>query len=123
MKIQIAKLKDIPRLSGFYQFIRSSPYYSQAAIKEELKRFSVKNLKKQFGNKDNLYIFLEEGDKIIGARNGYYEAGIFWSDWGVVHPFYRRKGVSRALMTFLEKKLKKEGIHKRKRTPKKRSGA
>jgi len=112
MKIQIAKLKDIPRLSGFYQFIRSSPYYSQAAIKEELKRFSVKNLKKQFGNKDNLYIFLEEGDKIIGARNGYYEAGIFWSDWGVVHPFYRRKGVSRALMTFLEKKLKKEGIHK-----------
>lgn len=37
---------------------------------------------------------------------------MFWSDWGIVHPLYRRTGVSRALMTFLEKKLKKEGIHK-----------
>lgn len=113
MKIYIARLKDISLLSNFYQhIIKNSPYYSRIAIKEELKRFSIKNLRKEFKDKNNLYIIAEEGDKIIGARNGYYEAGIFWSDWGVVNPLYRRKGISRTLMTFLEKKLKKEGIHK-----------
>lgn len=113
MKIQVAEPKDIAYLSRFYQYIiKDNPYYSRLAIKEELKRFSARNLRKEFKDKDNLYIFIKEGDKIIGARNGYYEAGMFWSDWGIAHPLYRRKGISRALMTFLEKKLKKEGVHK-----------
>ena len=113
MKIYIAKPKDISRLSSFYQgIIKNNPYYSKSAIKEELKRFSGDNLRKEFKDKDNLYIIAKEAHNIVGARNGYYEAGMFWSDWDVVHPLWRRRGVSTALMTFLEKKLKKEGIHK-----------
>lgn len=67
MKIYIARPKDIsPPLSNFYQYIiKNSPYYSRLAIKEELKQFSIKNLRKEFKDKDNLYIVAEEGDKII----------------------------------------------------------
>ena len=113
MKVRIAKSKDIHSLSKFYKdIISSNPYYSKQAINKESKRFSIPNLTKEFRDKDNLYIITQEGNDIIGARNGYYEAGMFWCDWCVVHPLCRRKGVSKALMTFLENKLKKEGLHK-----------
>ena len=113
IKISLATTKDIPALSRFYQsIIRESPYYSEVAIKEELKRFSIKNLTKEFCDKDNLYLIAKLGNEIVGARNGYREAGMFWSDWGVVHASNRCHGISRPLMAFFENKLKKEGAHK-----------
>ncbi len=113
MKVRLAKKTDLKSLSEFYQrVIRSNPYYSERAIKEEYRRFSFSNLSKEFSYKENIFVVAEEGHQMIGALNGYREAGMFWADWGVAHPQHRRKGVLTAMMKFLEQKLKKEGMHK-----------
>src|SRR5438876_808426 len=113
MKIDIAKIKDIPHLSRIYkEIIRANPYYSDLAKKSELERFSPKTLRKELADKENLYILAWDKNKVAGAINGYYEAGMFWIDWLVVQPNIRRTGIGLALMSFLESKLTKAGIHK-----------
>ena len=113
MKINIAKLKDIPALSEIYtNIIKINPYYSQWAKKSELKRFNPKSIGEDMANKDNLYILMKDKNKIIGASNGYYEAGLFWIDWLVVNYNYRRKGLALKLIRYFENKLNKENIHK-----------
>ena len=112
-EVYVAKSKDASLLSKFYRHIISkNPYYSPEAIKSELERFSQKNISKELKIKDNLYIFTKEKDKIIGACNGYYEAGMFWVDWLIVDPLKRRNVIGSAMMLYLENKLTKQGIHK-----------
>ena len=101
------------KLSKFIQtVIKKSPYYSKWAKKEELKRFSPASLKKEFKNKDNLYMTTLKKGEMVGVVNGYYDAGMFWVDWLVVDPDCRRKGIGRELMERLEKKLKQKDVHK-----------
>lgn len=69
-------------------------------------------IRKELKDKSNLFLVAKEINKIVGTLNGYYEAGMFWIDWLVIDPSYRRNGIAKSLMNYLEKKLKKEKIHK-----------
>ena len=113
MRLTILKRADIKQASYFIQeIINRTFYYSKKARKEEIKKFSPLTIQKKLKNRSNLFLIAKERDKIIGMLDGYYDAGLFWADWLAIDPSKRRLGIGLALINFLERKLRKEKIHK-----------
>jgi ribosomal protein S18 acetylase RimI-like enzyme len=114
MKIREAKLKDIRELSKLMRkIISTTPYYSQEAKLEEVKKHNSAALKQYLEDKKYYICFIaESGDKVMGFIIGRNEAGVFWADWLGVRKSERGYGIAEALMIKLESSLHKKGIHK-----------
>ena len=113
MKITILKRSDIKQsLHLIQKIIDKTFYYSKLARKKEVERFSPAIVQKELKDKSSLFLVAKDKRKIIGVLNGYYEAGMFWIDWIVVDFKFRRNKIAESLVNYLEKKLKKEKIHK-----------
>lgn len=113
MKITPLKRVDIKQTSQLLKkIINRTFYYSKLARKKELEKFNPAIIRKEFKDKNNLFLVAKNKEKIIGVLNGYYEAGMFWADWLVVDSKFRRSEVAESLMDYLEEKFKKEKVHK-----------
>lgn len=114
MKIRDAKLSDIKNLSKLMrEIIYATPYYSEKAKKEEIKKHNSVSLKQYLSDKKYYICFVaEEDNKIAGFIIGRNEAGVFWADWLGVYKDMRRQGLAEALMVKLESSLSKKNIHK-----------
>ena len=113
MKISILKKNDIKEFSYLAKnIISNTPYYSILAKKHEVKKYNVNNIKYKLKNKKDLYVVIKDKNKIIGFCSGHFDALTFWIDWIGVEKNLRRNKVSIRLFNFLEKRLKKSGVHK-----------
>jgi len=113
MKISVFRDKSTKQISNFVQgIVNKTFYYSKSARSKEIKKFSPLAVKKDLKDKNKLFLIAKDDNRIAGVLNGYYEAGMFWIDWIVVGSSFRRNGVAKSLMNYLEKKLKREKIHK-----------
>jgi ribosomal protein S18 acetylase RimI-like enzyme len=113
MEIAVLKDKYLEEYSKFVaKIIFNIPYYSNLSKKEEIKKFSSLNLRKNIKDKNKLYICAIEDKKIIGFVCGYFDAGTFWIDWIGISQRFRNKGVAENLENYLEKILRKSKIHK-----------
>jgi ribosomal protein S18 acetylase RimI-like enzyme len=109
-----ASTKDIAPLSNLIKdVIGSTPYYTDRAKKEEIKKHNKVALK-QYLREKKYYTCLVAKDKkrLVGFVIGRTEAGVFWLDWVGVHRDMRRKKVAETLLKNIEYKVKKQGVHK-----------
>jgi len=114
MIFRTATPRDIPRLANLIKdVIGSTPYYTNKAKKEEIKKHNKLSLK-QYLREKKYYLCMValEKKKLVGFVIGRNEAGVFWLDWVGVHRDMRRRKVAETLMKTIEYKVKKMGVHK-----------
>jgi ribosomal protein S18 acetylase RimI-like enzyme len=92
--------------------ISSIPYYSKLAKKDEIKKFSALNLRKNLQEKSKLYLYVIEKNKIAGFICGYFDAGTFWLEWVGVDKKFRNKDLASLMISHLIKQLKGKRVHK-----------
>lgn len=114
MIFRLANLRDVPRLANLIKdIIGSTPYYTNRAKREEIKKHNKIALRQYLRDK-KYYVCLVALDKkkLVGFVIGRNEAGVFWLDWVGVHRDLRRRKVAETLMKTIEYKVKKMGVHK-----------
>lgn len=113
MKIELLKNTEIENFSKFAKdTIGQASHYSLLARKEEIKKFSKKNILDNIKYREYLYAVAKNGNDIVGFSCGYFDAGTFWIDWICVGKDYQRKGIAKNIFEFLIKTAKKHKVHK-----------
>lgn len=113
MKVRYITLEDLDLVySLFIDVLGGLSYYTETAIINEKKKFSVEELTKKLEEDSKSIIGVFASDKLIGFSISRFDDYIIWAEWGVVHKDFRKKGVGSILLEALEKSAKERNCHK-----------
>ncbi|MFP4568091.1 MAG: GNAT family N-acetyltransferase [Candidatus Woesearchaeota archaeon] len=113
MEIKNLSVKEIKAYSNLARkVISSSSYYTEDARSEEIKKFSEESLQEKIKDESNFFVFIEDNGEVVAFFSGYFDAGTFWASWLGVDFNYRNKGFGKRILIYVERELKRRGIHK-----------
>jgi ribosomal protein S18 acetylase RimI-like enzyme len=106
MKISRLRLSDVKEVSTLLNrtIKQLKRHYTAKEIRDEVKRYSAKNLQTYVRNKANVFSVAKDKDKIVGVICAFTEPSrLCWIDWIVVKKSYWRNGIGSMLIRDLEK--------------------
>lgn len=96
----------------FKKLVNSLAYYNDQAKQNEIKKYSVEELKHKINEDPDSVLVAEEDRNILGFCFSRLDDMLIWIEWfGVVEPA-RKKGVARSLVAHLESTANGRNAHK-----------
>ncbi|MBI4137859.1 MAG: GNAT family N-acetyltransferase [Candidatus Sungbacteria bacterium] len=113
IRIELLKTGNINEYSRLARrIIQGTPYYSEAAKKNEMSSFALPLLEERLKKKENVLLVAKEKTAMAGFCCGYIDGKVFWLDWIGVDGKFRGRGAAAQLIEFLEAFLRKRNVHK-----------
>ncbi|MDR1982261.1 MAG: GNAT family N-acetyltransferase [Holosporaceae bacterium] len=102
--LQVAKL--------FRNIVSNLEYYNDLAKEHEIDRYSEKKIIEKINDDPLSIIVAESGNEIIGICFNRFDDYTIWLEWILTNENYRKKGISRRLVNFLEQTAIERNCHK-----------
>jgi ribosomal protein S18 acetylase RimI-like enzyme len=113
--IRLATKKDLKAVSVFATpIVKGLKFYNREHTARNLYEMSVEDLRDTLKNfKDSIVMAVSKEGDIIGISiHSNTHGHTDWSDFTIVSPRFRKKGVGRALLRYVIKEAKRHGNHK-----------
>ncbi|AHC52171.1 N-acetyltransferase GCN5 [Sulfolobus acidocaldarius SUSAZ] len=119
VSIRLAKKEDTKNIVDFFSrmYRLNSEFDPLLNNPENLEERVSKSVDKSLENPDEIIVVAEDNGKIVGtARVIVHERSFYFPDREAiieefyVHPAYRRQGVGKDIISFIEEELEKRGI-------------
>jgi ribosomal protein S18 acetylase RimI-like enzyme len=113
--IRIVRLN--PRLSApasrvIRDLVRNLTYYNDWARREEIQKYTARNLLKMWREDKHSVLLAFSGNRIIGFCLSKYDDGVIWLSWFGVVGSFRGRGVGSMLLGELEHTALARSCHK-----------
>lgn len=76
--------------------------YSEEARTGECNKFTAENIEPRLTDPDNRDFIALDNDKVIGFVYSFVEANVLFIQWVGVDPSYRKKGIMKSLLSYVE---------------------
>ncbi|MEM3351053.1 MAG: GNAT family N-acetyltransferase [Saccharolobus sp.] len=117
--IRKANKEDVKMLSDFFSrmYKLNSEFDPLLSVPENLEERVIKAVEKSLDNSNELLVLAEDEGRVVGAARVIITERLFYNpdreaiiEEFYVHPSYRRQGVGREIIGFIQEKLKRRGI-------------
>jgi RimJ/RimL family protein N-acetyltransferase len=113
IKIRFATINDCDELSNVVTtVIQNIPYYNDLSKKYEISKFQSDNLKDKIAEDIFSIILSIVDNKIVGFCLSRFDDYLVWLEWFGILKEYRGKGISKLLLTELDKTILPRKCHK-----------
>lgn len=96
----------------FATVIQPLEYYSEAARRSEIAKYSVAELERSIAGDPDSVLIAKAGGAVVAFCMSEHDHGVLWLAWFGTSPPWRNRGVVQALVAALEGTLNHRGAHK-----------
>ncbi len=96
----------------FRKIVSTLDYYNRDARTNEIKRYTVQNLKRKISEDKYSVLVASEDTELVGFCFSRWDDHTIWLEWFGVITTVRRKGIGRLILRALESTLHKRRAHK-----------